>query len=318
MSITITHSAIDGTLIHGTTRGDGTNTILKTAGFRWFRTIAAWGIPNSRDRQPHLAKIHSAAAALREAGHCVDLDIDTTHRAVADAEADRTQRHTDRADALTATADRRTAAATTAWDAEARASAALPPAGEPIKVGHHSERRHRKAIDRAHHTLGRAVAAADAATEATRRAAVAAAGTAHRHNPVTVKNRIDRLEADQRRDERARDGHRRTIARTPTTTYVDEFGPATGAHREQLLARIAQRSDEIAYWKDIYAANTHGPDTITKGDLIKRRGAWYPVVRVNAKTVSVQPQPNATWTHKIAYHQIDGHRPAGGAEKHSA
>ena len=87
MSIEITHTAAEGTLVHGTTRGDGTNTILKTAGFRWFRTVGAWGIPSSRDRQPNLGKIERAAAALRAAGHPVSVDIDNTHRCVADAEA---------------------------------------------------------------------------------------------------------------------------------------------------------------------------------------------------------------------------------------
>jgi hypothetical protein len=324
VSIDITHTAAEGTLVHGTARGDGTNTILKTAGFRWFRTVGAWGIPSSRDRQPNLGKIETAAAALRDAGHTVTIDIDSTHRCVADAEADRAQRQDDRADALVAKADRRAADAETAWEAEARASAAVPPGGEPIKIGHHSERRHRRSIERAQETLGRAVEATDAATETARRAEVAAAGNAHRHNPATVKNRIDKLQADQRRDERARDGHRRVVARTKSATYVDEFGPATGTYREQLLARIAQRADEITYWQGIYAAqqaagvaSTFGPDTIVKGDLIKKRGAWYQVVRVNPKSVSVQVQPGATWTHKIAYHEIDDHQ-SGDPQVYSA
>lgn len=324
MSIEITHTAAEGTLVEGTARGDGTNTILKTAGFRWFRTAAAWGIPGSRDRQPNLAKIERAAAALREAGHTVTVDLDTAHRDVADAEADRAQRQSDRADALADKAGRRSADAAAAWEAEARASAAVPPGGEPIKIGHHSERRHRRSIERAHQTLGRAVEATDAAAEAARRAEVAAATTAHRHNPATVKNRIDKLEAEQRRDERARDGHSRVVARTSTATYVDEFGPATGTYREQIVARMAQRADEIAYWKGIYTAqqeaglaNTYGPDSIAKGDLIKKRGAWYQVVRVNQKTVSVQVQAGATWTHKIPYHEISAHQP-GDPQVHTA
>ena len=68
MTIEIIHTAAEGTLVHGTTRGDGTNTVLKATGFRWFRTLSAWGVPNSRDRQPNLGKIDRAAAALRDAG----------------------------------------------------------------------------------------------------------------------------------------------------------------------------------------------------------------------------------------------------------
>jgi hypothetical protein len=315
MNIEITHTAAEGTLVHGTARGDGTNNLLKAAGFRWFRTVGAWGIAGSRDRQPQLAKIERAATALRTAGHTVDIDIDTTHRPVADAEADLAQRQADRAAALTAKAARRGAAAETAWAAEQRATAALPPGGEPIKIGHHSERRHRKAIERAHTTLGRAIEATAAANTAAHRADVAATAEARRHTPVTVKNRIDKLEAEQRRDERARDGHRRVVARTETTTYVDAFRPATGSYREHIIARIAQRADEIAYWKGIYAAQqatgiatSFSRDTITEGDLVKHHGCWYPVVRVNTKSVSVHMHHGMTWTTTIGYHEISGHR----------
>jgi hypothetical protein len=67
-------------LVHGTTRGDGTNTILKAAGFRWFRTLGVWGIAGSSDRQLNQYKIDRVADALRTAGHTVTIDI-TTHTA---------------------------------------------------------------------------------------------------------------------------------------------------------------------------------------------------------------------------------------------
>ena len=105
------------------------------------------------------------------------------------------------------------------------------------------------------------------------------------------------------------DPHLRRAARDPDALRAD---------------RIAQRADEITYWKGIYAAqqaaglaNTYGPDSITKGDLIKKRGAWYQVVRVNPKSVSVQVQAGATWTHKIAYHEISDHR-AGDPQVYTA
>jgi Domain of unknown function (DUF3560) len=316
MTIEITHSAAEGTLVHGTSRGDGTNTILKDAGFRWFRTLGVWGIAGSRDRQPNRYKIERAAEALRDAGHTVSIDIDDTHRRTAEAEADRAERQAQRVDALSAKADRKTAAADAAWEAEQRAVQALPPGGEPIKVGHHSERRHRNAIARAHDATRRAIDATDLAHQAEGRAQAAAATTAHRYHPVTVKNRVEKLEAEQRSDQRTLDGHRRVVARTATREYVDAFGPATGSYRAQVIARMAQRGDEITYWKQIYAdlqasgiASTHSRDSITKGDLIKYRGHWYPVVRVNPKTVSVRLHDCASWTNTIGYHEISGHRP---------
>jgi hypothetical protein len=313
-TIEITHTAAEGTLVHGTTRGDGTNTILKASGFRWFRTLGVWGIAGSRDRQPNQYKIDRAAAALRAAGHAVTIHIDDTHRPTADAETDRAERQAQRAEALAAKADRKAAAADAAWDAEQRAVDALPPGGEPIKIGHHSERRHRNAITRAHAATRRAIDATDVAQNANARAEAAAATTVRRYNPVTVKNGIEKLEAEHRSDQRILGGHRRVVARTAIHEYVDEFEPATGPYRDQVIARMGQRADEITYWKSIYAdlqasgvASTHSRDTISPGDLVQRRGHWYPVVRVNPKTVSVRMHEGATWTNTIGYHEISVH-----------
>lgn len=320
MSIEISHSAEEGTLVHGTSRGDGTNAILKANGFRWFRTLGLWGLPNSRDRQPKLGAIARAAHALRAAGYEVSTNIDTTHRAVAEAEADRSQRATDRAEALDTKADRKAHAAQAAWDAEARASAAVPPDGQPILIGHHSETRHRRSIERARAKLSAAVDAQHAADTAAQRAATAARADAHRHHPVTVKNRIEKMKAEQRKDKRTLDGHSRVVARTATHTYRDEFPPATGEYREQVIARMAQRADEIAYWEQVYAdmqaagtASTYDRTTIAKGDFVKYRGHWYNVVRVNAKSVSVPLFAGAGFTHTIGYHEISGHRRADAA-----
>ena len=62
-TLTITHTHTEGTLIDGTSKGDGTNALLKSAGWRWFRTLGTWGIPNSRDRQPNTHIIDRARAA---------------------------------------------------------------------------------------------------------------------------------------------------------------------------------------------------------------------------------------------------------------
>lgn len=318
LTIEIVHNAEDGTLVYGTSRGDGTNTILKACGFRWFRTLGLWGIPSSRDKQPNMFKISRATKALRQAGHHVTERIDTTHRPAELAEADRAQRQEDRAQALSDKADRKAQAADAAWEAEARAVAALPPGGEPIKIGHHSERRHRRAIERAHDATRRAIDATDTAKNAAHRADAAAHTTTYRYSPVTVKNRIDRLEADQRRDQRILDGHRRVVARTANTEYVDEFPPATGEYRERVAARLAQTVDQIEYWKGVYAelqaeglANTYSRETVSKGDQVKYRGRWYSVVRANPKTVSVHLFEGASFTNTIGYHELSGHRPAG-------
>ncbi|MGJ0121725.1 DUF3560 domain-containing protein [Williamsia sp. MIQD14] len=318
MTITITHTPADGTLVEGTSRGDGTNTVLKANGFRWFRTLGLWGISGSRDRDPNRTKITAAADALRAAGHDVEIDIDDTHRDPATVEADRAARAEDRAAALAVKAERRRDQADAAWDADRKATAALPPGGEPIHVGHHSEARHRNAIDKAHRAMGRAVVAEREAVETARRADVATRATDHRYNPVTVKNRIDGLEAEQRADQRALDGHTRTLFTTGDGTKVlDVTEPAAGKHRDTLTARMTARADDIAYWARIRAeqiaageATNYSRDTIAVGDQVCYRRQWYTVRRVNAKTVTIPSIVGGSWTDTIGYHKLTGHRPA--------
>lgn len=320
--ITITHTAAAGTLADGMTRGDGTYEILRANGFRWFRSLGMMGIQSSRDRQPNKYKINRAARALEEAGHTVTVEVDRTHRDPAQVEADRAARQAARVAALENKADRRAADAEAAWNAEQRATAALPPGGEPIKVGHHSEGRHRRAIDRAHNALGKSVAADREADHTASRAESAARTTELRNSPVTVANRIDKLEAEQRADQRALDGHTRTLFTDGRgVKHVEKTTAATGEYRERLIARMAERAANITYWQGIRTAQIadgtagdYSPDTITAGDLVKiRHHGWTPVLRTNKKTVSVQtPAPfgGRLIRHTVPYPEIQGHRPA--------
>lgn len=315
--ITITHTAAEGTLVHGTSRGDGTNEILKALGFKWFRTLGLWGIPRSRDRQPDTYRIRRAGEALTAAGYTVTEEIDRSHRSVADAEADLAQRQADRAAALDAKADRRAAAADAAWKAEQHACELLPPFGQPIYLDTAGGRRLMRNSERAQTATRRAIDATADARAVAERADTARAAANRRRNPVTVKNRIDTMEADQRRDQRILDGYRRVVARTAGAEYADEFAPAAGEYRERVIARMAQRGDEISYWKGIYAeqqaagiASTYSRETIAKGDHIFYCGSWWPVVRVNAKSVSIRMHEGASWTNTVAYHKIQDHRRA--------
>jgi len=313
--IAITHTAAEGTLVYGTTRGDGTKHVLGPAGFRWFRSVEAWGIVRSRDRPADRARIERVADQLRSTGFTVSVAIDDTTRSAAAIEADTASRRRDRAEKLASKAQRGAATAEQAWQAAQAAADRLPPAGEPIKVGHHSQGRHQTAIARAQTAMARAVAATAKAENDKRRAQAAAAAEAHRQSPSAVKRRIERLEALQRRDERARDGSRRTVC-TATGT-VEHRLPATGQYRERIVARIADRQAQIDYWQGVYAAQLSegiaqdfSRASITCGDTICYRGRWYPVVRVNAKTVTVEL---ASGTSTIRYHQISQHR-RGAAE----
>ncbi|WP_040711780.1 hypothetical protein [Nocardia takedensis] len=100
-TLTISHTAEEGTLLTGTARGDGTYELMqavrKAIGhWRWSRNLDGWYVVSSRDRQPKQLYIDYAAKKLREAGYTVTLDIDRSARATEDAEAARAARQADR------------------------------------------------------------------------------------------------------------------------------------------------------------------------------------------------------------------------------
>lgn len=49
-------------------------------------------------------------------------------------------------------------------------------------------------------------------------------------------------------------------------------------------------------------ATGYSSETVNKGDRVKVRGYWYPVVRVNAKSVSIQTP--YSWTDTVPYAEL--------------
>ena len=111
MSLIIAHSAAEGTVVWGTSRGDGSAEILKTHRWRWGRSLGAWYLPRTRGQRPNQVCIEQTAHALREAGFTVELDLDDRTRPAAEVEADRILRQQQRTNHLQTQADRAAAAA---------------------------------------------------------------------------------------------------------------------------------------------------------------------------------------------------------------
>ena len=75
------------------------------------------------------------------------------------------------------------------------------PFGQPILVGHHSEKRHRNAVDKSWDALGRAVKLTDEAEEYDRRAASVGEGGISSDDPDAIEKLADkRTELEQKRD----------------------------------------------------------------------------------------------------------------------
>lgn len=311
MNLTLTHTAADGTILEGTSRGDAAGRILRGRGWRFSRAITAWYIPYSRDREPKQHLIDTTVQALQSAGFTVDITIDTTRRAAAEVETDRVDREATRAEHLAHRADRKLQAAD---EQEAQALAALrrvPPMGEPIKVGHHSESGHRSSIRKADAAMRRSVDADAEATRTRARAELAAHATDRRYEPIAVANRIARLNTEISACTKKLDGYSHTFA----GGYIETYPPAHGAYAQRLTRTRDAAVDELEYWESIRAEQiTSGQVTeftrenVHRGDWILYSGTWCLVTRINPKSVSVRTPHGATGT--VPYTHIRQHRPA--------
>src|SRR5690625_2853148 len=105
MMITIRHTHADGTVLSGSTPGDGVWEIVREHGFRYARSVGIY-IRGSRDRDANRVLIDAAAQALRAAGYEVDVVVDDTWRPAADREADRQARAGQRVQRLTGRAQK--------------------------------------------------------------------------------------------------------------------------------------------------------------------------------------------------------------------
>jgi len=317
--LVIVHTPAEGTVLEGTRRGDGAIEALRAAGlgrWRWSGRVGAhgaWYLPGTRDRVPPFGVIDHSAAVLRAAGFEVTVDVDAQPRAMPDAEVDRASRLDQRADRLTARAERHAGAARGREDAARRILDVIPP-GQPILVGHHSEGRHRRALDRAenHERAGREHDRL--AAHAAHGAQTAAGYMRHREDPQVVAGRLERLHTDRRRLQRELDGHTRTRRRVDGTVYrVDEHPPAGERLRERLLVEAAHLDAQIRHWtalRDAHRAagriDTVDWDQVRPGDLLQYRGRWEVVRRVNTTTVTVVVDPG--WNNKILKRGVTAHR----------
>lgn len=312
--ITIRHDHENGTLVHGTSKGDGVYELIgprTAARFRYFPSISMIGIAQSRDHLANRYRINTAAEALRAAGHEVTVEIDDTPRDVAQAKADRAGRLDDRYDRLTAKAERNTA------EAERRHAAADAIAerfagGQPILVGHHSERRARADHKRMDQNDRAANVAYGKAERAAAAAAVVGSADAYRERPGVIIRRIDRLEAELRQTMHRINGTR-PANDWRGAYYAPEAKPATGEWLAQCEARKTFLEHQLAADREALAEHEANGylrltrESVHKGDVVKWGATWgdgvhgATVTRVNPKTVTLDRR---SWPRTLPYEQI--------------
>lgn len=310
--LVITHEPGEGTMIRGTSRGDGTAAILKKNGWKWSRNLRAWYIPNSRDSRPNMRKINATSRDLMAEGHnSIGHDITNELEDALTRRAGKAQRLSDRADALEEKAKRKAAKAKQAWQRHEELSRQVPPYGEPIKVDHYSAPRHRRAIEKAWDSLGRSVQANKEAQEVHRRAGIARANALNRDkSPEYLRNRIEERKAAMRAAERDLMG-----------TNKDGRPPVTGEAREIALENYFDAIDEIDALRALLqevdpnalTETLENTDGIEVGDTVKIGKEQGTVLKVTPKTVTIRYRgkwSNAEMERRVNINTITAHIPA--------
>ncbi len=229
------------------------------------------------------------------------MEVDAAPRDMVEAEAERAERSEGRAEMLRARAEARDAEATRRL-AAADAIAERRPFGQPILVGHHSERGARADQRRIEGHMDKFVEAYGQARHAERAAKAADRHMAHREAPLVVARRIDRLETDLRRTMAELEGR--------SAAYGGRI-PA-GEWKAQVEVNIEHVEAQLAYWRGVRGdqvgagrAGEYSAADFEPGDRVRARGQWRIVARVNRSTVSVETP--YSWTDRVPFHEITCH-----------
>ncbi|MGW2840618.1 DUF3560 domain-containing protein [Streptomyces sp. NPDC001493] len=288
MTIEITHTRREGTLIEGTSRGDGSAEILRLREygrtqrqpFRWSRNLDCWYLPHSRDHATYTPSLELLAQRLREKGFEVTLTVDNAdRRSFSEAEEEREEKAEGRADRFGGYA----ASAAQSSEATRKKSHDISERfafGQPILVGHHSEGRARRDHARVDDAMRKSIGESDRASHWSGRAQAAANYQQVKKDPGRTLRRLDKLRADLRAVEKWQRGQSaKGFSRNPAD-------PELEIERQEL-------TEEIAHWeKVIKDAEADGFKVwsradFKRGDFVLYRGTWYEVLRVNPKSVTI-------------------------------
>lgn len=221
--------------------GDAAVALLKSAGWRWSGRRGAWHNNRRFVRPPE--------------GIPYEDEGEVEYAA-------------ERAEMLEERADRRAGASAAAYAKAERVASGIP-MGQPILVGHHSEKRHRRDLAR----ISRGYAKAGELDSEARRLAASASSSqrhqAHLESPGTIQRRLDRLRADLRSLERRE----------------KEWG-ASGS--VEWLQRVADVRSEVERVERLLA-EAGGPVEVPEvgpGDIVRIKGWKIRVTRANPKSIS--------------------------------
>ena len=202
-------------------------------------------------------------------------------------------------------------AAESASDYAHRMIEGIPP-GQPILVGHHSERRHRGTLKRHDAAMRRALSEGERAAYWRDRIAASISHAKRKERPDVIARRIKNLEADERRylkeltDARRAELHARAFldAKYKTnqeSTELDadafeaKFAENWQRHRAHYQRWVDHVQMVLAYQRELYkqsGGTVTDRKPVEKGGAVKcwasPRGGWSYVKKVNKVSVTVE------------------------------
>ena len=162
-------------------------------------------------------------------------------------------------------------------DARIKASNALVegiPFGQPILVGHHSEARHRRTLERSRNNMFKACDENKKAKYYEERAESINYRLENKEKGLFYfQNRINENEKRLRNLELSKG-------------YYPDY-ESRKLELEDKLAYFKKIKNEILEERKRDKKFIATPDSLAKGDLAKYRGTWYPVIRVNKKSITI-------------------------------
>ncbi|MEN8656084.1 DUF3560 domain-containing protein [Streptomyces sp. 21So2-11] len=325
MTIEITHTRREGTLIEGTSRGDGSAEILRLREygrtqrqpFRWSRNLDCWYLPHSRDHATYTSSLELLTRRLRDVGFEVTLTIDNAdRRSFSEAEDEREEKAEGRAERFGGYAASAARNSEAAWKSSHEISERFA-FGQPILVGHHSEGRARRDHARMDNAMRKSIGERDRADHWTGRAQAAANYERFKKDPGRTLRRLDTLRADLRAVEKWQRGE-------------SAKGYSRNPDDPELTIRHEELTEEIEHWEQIIKdAEAEGVKVwsradFTRGDFVLYRGTWYEVLRGNPKSVTIPHIHNGTgkrivratgnrhddWTWTAPYDDVSGRKSA--------
>lgn len=263
---------------------------MKSAGFRWSRYQKIWYAKGWNNQAETVAK--EIAEYGGEIGHVLTIAEKV------DKQLERAEYRVDRYDER---AEKAQIEGTSLLE-QAHKMGDIIPFGQPIHVGHHSEKTDRNYRHKVFKKFEKGVETLEKAKYYEHRAKVAAEAEERLFNPGTVLRRIEKLQAEWRKCYRELDTQHLRIQQG----YESSLSRKSLDYAESEMDRL---DSEITYWKQSLEENgakVWTPEDFVKGDHIQTRFGSAEVLRVNKKSLKVKflEYEDDAWQQKADFSKI--------------